>query len=59
MAGASSSITAPSPFEAVGGHLTIELPGARALFTSRHGGFSSGPYATLNLGRLTGDDAQA
>jgi YfiH family protein len=59
MAGVSSSITAPAPFEAVGEHLTIELPGARALFTSRHGGFSSGPYATLNLGRLTGDDAQA
>ena len=31
-------------------------PGARALFTTRRGGFSSGPYAQLNLGRWTDDD---
>ena len=34
----------------------IELPGARAVFTTRRGGFSEAPFATLNLGRLTADD---
>lgn len=34
----------------------VELPGARVLFTTRHGGVSEGPYASLNLGLLTGDD---
>lgn len=32
----------------------VELTGARALFSTRHGGVSDGPYASLNLG-LTGD----
>jgi hypothetical protein len=49
----------PEPFERFGEHITIELGGARALFTTRHGGVSSGPYATLNLGRLTADDPDA
>ena len=40
-------------------HLAIELPGAQAVFTTRRGGFSTGPYATLNLGRLTDDDPDA
>jgi YfiH family protein len=31
----------------------------RALITTRAGGVSSGPYATLNLGSATGDDPQA
>jgi YfiH family protein len=35
------------------------LPGARAGFTTRRGGVSSGAYATLNLGRLTSDDPEA
>ncbi len=30
--------------------------GARALFTTRRGGVSTGPFASLNLGRLTADD---
>ncbi len=47
----------PAPFEPAGEHIGIELPGARAVFTTRRGGFSSGPYAALNLGRLTGDEA--
>ncbi len=38
-----------------GEHLGIQLPGARALFTSRRGGVSSGPYESLNLGRFTDD----
>lgn len=37
----------------------IALPGARVLFTTRRGGFSSGPYKSLNLGRLTDDDPGA
>src|SRR5438874_13126516 len=45
----------PAPFYARGEHLAIELPGAPALFTTRRGGFSEGPYASLNLGRLTAD----
>jgi YfiH family protein len=39
--------------------LIVELPGARAAFTTRHGGVSSGPYRSLNLGRLTDDDPDA
>jgi purine-nucleoside/S-methyl-5'-thioadenosine phosphorylase / adenosine deaminase len=39
--------------------LVFELPGARAAFTTRHGGVSSGPYRSLNLGRLTNDDPAA
>jgi purine-nucleoside/S-methyl-5'-thioadenosine phosphorylase / adenosine deaminase len=33
----------------------VELPGARALFSTRQGGVSEGPYASLNLGILTDD----
>jgi YfiH family protein len=47
------------PFYQRGDHLAIELPGAHVLFTTRRGGFSDGPYASLNLGRLTGDRAEA
>jgi hypothetical protein len=39
--------------------LIVELPGARAAFTTRHGGVSEGPYRSLNLGRLTDDDPDA
>jgi polyphenol oxidase len=34
----------------------IELPGARALFSTRIGGVSRGAYESLNLGILTDDD---
>jgi YfiH family protein len=44
-------------FRAAGEHLAIDLPGATALFTTRRGGVSEGPYASLNLGRWTDDDA--
>jgi YfiH family protein len=30
-------------------------PGVRAVFTTRHGGVSNGPFASCNLGRGTGD----
>jgi len=49
----------PAPFYARGEHLGIDLPGARVLFTTRRGGFSEGPYASLNVGRLTDDRPEA
>jgi purine-nucleoside/S-methyl-5'-thioadenosine phosphorylase / adenosine deaminase len=48
-----------APFEPVGEHLGIALPGGRALFTTRRGGVSTGAYASLNLGRWTDDDPTA
>jgi YfiH family protein len=43
----------------LGEPLVVDLPGARAAFTTRHGGVSTGPYRSLNLGRLTDDDPDA
>jgi YfiH family protein len=34
----------------------LPLPGARAVFSTRDGGVSRGPYRSLNLGILTDDD---
>ena len=34
----------------------LELPGARAIFSTRRGGVSEGPYESLNLGILTDDE---
>jgi polyphenol oxidase len=34
----------------------LPLPGARAVFSTRRGGASDGPYRSLNLGALTEDD---
>ena len=48
-------MTPPAPFYALGDHFAVDLNGARAVFTTRRGGFSSGPYQSLNLGRLTAD----
>jgi YfiH family protein len=39
--------------------LEAELPGARAAFSTRLGGVSDGPWAELNIGLLTGDDAES
>jgi YfiH family protein len=36
--------------------IDLELPGARVRFTSRAGGVSPAPYASLNLGMFTDDD---
>jgi YfiH family protein len=44
-------------FTALGDHLAITLPGGTALFTTRRGGVSDGPFASLNLGLKTDDDA--
>jgi YfiH family protein len=49
----------PDPFFADGDHIAAHLPGARVLFTTRRGGVSTGPYASLNLGLLTDDDPEA
>jgi polyphenol oxidase len=43
-------------FHAAGDHLAVDLPGGAALFTTRRGGVSEGPYASLNLGLWTNDD---
>jgi len=39
-----------------GDELRIDLPGGTALFTTRRGGVSEGPYTALNLGLWTDDD---
>jgi YfiH family protein len=51
--------TLPAPFTWDGPHLAAELPGARALFSTRNGGVSEGPFASLNLGRRTADRPEA
>lgn len=55
----SAQVELPAPFRWQEEHLAIDLPGARAIFTTRRGGFSTGPFSTLNLGRLTLDDPEA
>ena len=35
-----------------------EPPGYAVVFSTREGGVSGGPYASLNLGRMTGDDVE-
>src|SRR5215216_6707162 len=44
-----------TPFRWDGDHIAAEIDGARALFTTRRGGVSEGPFASLNLGRRTAD----
>jgi polyphenol oxidase len=46
----------PAPFRWEGEHIAADLPGGRVLFSTRRGGVSSGPYESLNIGRLTDDD---
>ena len=38
--------------------IEVELPGARVAFSTRQGGVSEGPYASLNLGLMTGDEGE-
>ncbi|MGH2915416.1 MAG: laccase domain-containing protein, partial [Solirubrobacteraceae bacterium] len=47
------------PFYELGGHFAIDLPGARAAFSTRRGGCSTGLYEGLNLGWATDDDPSA
>jgi YfiH family protein len=49
----------PEPFYELGHHFAIDLPGSRAVFSTRRGGHSSGPYESLNLGWLTDDEHRA
>jgi hypothetical protein len=57
----------PDPFRSCGDHVRIDLPGGQVLFSTRRGGRSSGPYASLNLGAIApvagerghGDDAHS
>ncbi len=49
----------PDPFFTEGNHFAIVLRDARALFTTRRGGVSVGPYESLNLGRWTDDSPAA
>ena len=49
----------PRPFYELAGHFAIDLPGARAIFTTRRGGHSGGRYRSLNLGAVTDDDPDA
>ena len=46
----------PDPFYALGEHIAIDLPGARAVFTTRRGGVSKPPYDGLNLGPRVQED---
>lgn len=46
----------PDPFRWHGEHVASDLPGGSVLFSTRRGGVSAGPFASLNLGRLTDDE---
>jgi hypothetical protein len=48
-------VNPPPPFYSFGEHFAVDLNGARVVFTTRRGGVSTGPYESLNLGRLTAD----
>ncbi len=48
-----------SPFYELAGQFAVDLPGSRAVFSTRRGGCSRGPYESLNLGWLTDDDPNA
>lgn len=45
-----------APFAWRDQHIAADFGAVRVLFTTRAGGVSSGPYASLNLGTNTGDD---
>ena len=49
----------PAPFVERDGHIGASLPGGQAVFTTRRGGVSHGPFASLNLGVMVGDDPAA
>jgi polyphenol oxidase len=53
-----AELTLNEPFYAIAEQIGVDLPGARAIFTTRRGGHSKPPFDTLNLGRLT-DDSRA
>lgn len=49
----------PAPFRWRAGHVAADLGEHHVRFTSRRGGCSAPPYASLNLGGATGDAAAA
>jgi YfiH family protein len=49
----------PPAFRWLGDQIAIDLGDVRVRFTTRRGGVSTGPYASLNLGGSTGDDPAA
>jgi len=49
----------PAPFAWRAGEIALDLPDGHVRFTTRLGGVSTGPYASLNLGRGTEDDPAA
>jgi YfiH family protein len=53
-----SGVDLPAPFEWRGEHIGASLPGGDLLFSTRRGGVSEGPFASLNLGRLTDDPGE-
>ena len=48
----------PTPFPWRDEHIGASLPGGEVLFSTRRGGVSEGPFASLNLGRLTDDPGE-
>ena len=50
--------TCPAPFTWRDDHIGASLPGGEVLFSTRRGGVSEGPFASLNLGRLTDDPGE-
>jgi YfiH family protein len=53
-----AQLSVEAPFRVSDEAIEIDLPGARALFTTRRGGVSTGPFASLNLGLWTGDEPE-
>lgn len=47
----------PAPFSWEGDHVAVDAGEHHVRFTTRRGGRSPAPYASLNLGRWTADDA--
>ncbi|HEY7932570.1 MAG TPA: polyphenol oxidase family protein [Solirubrobacteraceae bacterium] len=61
-----ASLPLPTPFRLWDAQITTDLPGGKVLFSTRRGGVSAGPYASMNLGAIApvagesghGDDAE-
>ena len=53
-----TGVDLPEPFSWRDEHIGASLPGGELLFSTRRGGVSEGPFASLNLGRLTDDPGE-
>ena len=58
MSSVAAQLSVGAPFRVSGEAIEIDLPGARAMFTTRRGGVSTGPFASLNLGLWTDDEPE-